>query len=406
MEINKQQLLGESKTFCMFPWVHMYVSPRGKVYPCCTTDTSSTLGDTHTDKLEEIWNNDKMKQVRLDMLNGKQVDLCRLCYKMEETTPHTWRKFSNDKFEKYFDETVATTKNDGTVDNFKLRFIDVRFSNICNFACRTCGAECSSMWAAENRQKGFNDYIVLHADDHKGNLLNEVLSQVQYADTIYFAGGEPLITEEHYVILEELIKQNLTHVKLRYNTNTSTIGFKSFDLIDLWKNFKNIEVQCSIDHYGERAEYIRHGTKWGDIENNIKLFREQPNITVGISTVLSVFNYNTITDFYRYMLDKRLLHNKDDNLYLTLTSDPKHFCSKNLPWYIKNAGRHDINSFCNYLDYKQLKDFLTEARTFTDSENYWDLYKEKLFLAIYKIDKTRGQDFEKTFPELANMLNG
>lgn len=403
--LNKDYLLKESKTFCMFPWVHLYTSPRGKVYPCCTTDTSTTLGDTHNQSLEQIWNSDHMKQIRLDMLNDKPVNLCRLCYKMEESTAHTWRRFSNEKFEKYFDETVPQTQDDGTLKNFKLRFIDVRFSNICNFACRTCGGDCSSMWAAENKQRGLSNYIVLHADDHKGNLLQEVLSQVPNADMIYFAGGEPLITEEHYTILEALLKQNLTHIKLRYNTNTSTIKFKSFDLLDLWSRFDQIEIQASIDHYGERAEFIRHGTDWADVENNLILFRQQPNITVGISTVLSVFNYHTITDFYRYMLEKNLLGYGDKNLYLTLTNDPKHFCSKNLPGYIKHSGTDNIERFIDKLDYIQLKDFLIEAKEFTNNEDYWPIYKDKLKIDIYKIDKIRGQDFEKTFPEIASLLD-
>ena len=403
--LNKEYHLKESKSFCMFPWVHLYTSPKGKVYPCCTTDESVVLGDTHNEKLEQIWNSDQLKQIRLDMLNDKPVNLCRLCYKMEESTPWTWRRFSNDTFEKYFDEIVTQTEDDGRLENFKLKFIDVRFSNICNFACRTCGSDCSSMWAAENKQRGLINHIVLHADDHKGNLLQEVLSQVHNADIIYFAGGEPLITEEHYTILEELVRQNLTHIKLRYNTNTSTIKFKSFDLLDLWSRFNTIEVQSSIDHYGERAEYIRHGTDWADVERNLLLFRQQPNITVGISTVLSVFNYQTLTEFYNYMLDKKLLGYGDKNLYLTLTNNPKHMCSKNLPGYIKHSGNEKIKRFNTLLNYIELKNCLTEAAEFTNAEDYWPTYKDKLKIDIYKIDKIRGQDFEKTFPEIASLLD-
>jgi hypothetical protein len=261
------------------------------------------------------------------------------------------------------------------------------------------------MWAAENKQRGLINHIVLHADDHKGNLLQEVLSQVHNADIIYFAGGEPLITEEHYTILEELVRQNLTHIKLRYNTNTSTIKFKSFDLLDLWSRFNSIEVQSSIDHYGERAEYIRHGTDWADVERNLLLFRQQPNITVGISTVLSVFNYQTLTEFYNYMLDKKLLGYGDKNLYLTLTNNPKHMCSKNLPGYIKHSGNEKIKRFNTLLNYIELKNCLTEAAEFTNAEDYWPTYKDKLKIDIYKIDKIRGQDFEKTFPEIASLLD-
>jgi radical SAM protein with 4Fe4S-binding SPASM domain len=404
MNIDKEHLMKHSKTFCMFPWMHLYVSPRGKVYPCCTTDTSSTLGDTHKESLEEIWNNDKMKQIRLDMLNDKPVDLCRLCYKMEETTPHTWRQFSREKFGKHFDKTVAKTHSDGTVDDFKLRFIDIRFSNICNFACRTCGAECSSMWAAEENREGKKDFVVLHADDHKGNLLQEVLKQVPNADMIYFAGGEPLITEEHYSILEELIRMRRTDIPLRYNTNGSTISFKDKDLIKLWGKFWHIELSVSIDHYGERAEYIRHGTDWGKVESNLALFRKQSQISVNLATVLSVFNYNTITEFYDYMLKKNLMTTYDMKTYLTLTTNPTHYAATALPNNLKLLGTEKIKTYNETLQFNTLKNYLVEAMSFANREDAWDQNKELFKSTTLERDKARSQDFVKTFPELASMI--
>lgn len=404
MSIDKEHLMKHSKTFCMFPWMHLYVSPRGKVYPCCTTDTSSTLGDTHKESLQDIWNNDKMKQLRLDMLNDKPVDLCRLCYKMEETTPHTWRQFSKEKFGKYFDRTVAKTQDDGTVEDFKLRFIDIRFSNICNFACRTCGAECSSMWAAEENREGKKDFVVLHADDHKGNLLKEVLNQVPNADMIYFAGGEPLITEEHYSILEELIRMRRTDIPLRYNTNGSTISFKDKDLIQLWSKFWHIELSVSIDHYGEKAEYIRHGTDWGKVESNLALFRKQSQISVNLATVLSVFNYNTITDFYDYMLKKNLMTTYDMKTYLTLTTNPTHYAATALPNSLKLLGTEKIKTYNDTLQFNTLKNYLIEAMSFANREDAWEKNKELFRATTLERDKVRNQDFVKTFPELASMI--
>jgi len=405
MEINKQNLLGESKTFCMFPWVHMYVSPRGKVYPCCTTDTSSTLGDTHTDSLKEIWNNDKMKQVRLDMLNGKSVDLCRLCYKMEETTPHTWRRYSNDKFEKYFDETVATTKDDGSVENFKLRFIDIRFSNICNFACRTCGSECSSQFAAEERKLGKHDFIVLHVDDGKGKVLEEVLEHLDHADMVYFAGGEPLITDEHYIILEEIIKRGRTDIKLRYNTNASNIHFKGRNLIDLWNKFSHIEVACSIDHFGERAELIRHGTDWGVVESNLLQFRKMRQVLFSVSTVLSVFNYLTIHDFYNYLIQKNIIFKEDTNHYLCLTANPSFYCATTLPKSLKEGMQPNIEQFCdNWKHFELICKQIRYAINFANSAHTWEENKYDFIKYSWLRDRLRGEDILKVFPELALLI--
>ena len=77
-----------------------------------------------------------------------------------------------------------------------------------------------------------------------------------------------LITPEHYVILEEMIRKGRTDTILRYNTNAS-ISYKQYDIFDLWKHFDRIELSCSID-YGERAEVMRHGTDWARVEEKLK----------------------------------------------------------------------------------------------------------------------------------------
>ena len=128
----------------------------------------------------------------------------------------------------------------------------------------------------------------------------------------YFAGGEPLITPEHYVILEEMIRKGRTDTILRYNTNASTISYKQYDIFDLWKHFDRIELSCSIDHYGERAEVMRHGTDWARVEENLTKFRSLDYVVFQLNTVFSIMNYMTITEFYEYMHSKVLVDYEHD----------------------------------------------------------------------------------------------
>jgi len=172
MSIDKKYLLEESKVFCMFPWLHLNVTPRGDIYPCCSNDYQNPFGNTKEISLEQAFNSPKMKELRLDMLNDRKNSICNFCYKHEEAGPHSFRNYSKDNFAKYFDEIVPTTQEDGTVSEFKMRYFDIRFSNICNFKCRTCGAEFSSQWAAEHRENFEPDHpILLHADGDTGSLL-------------------------------------------------------------------------------------------------------------------------------------------------------------------------------------------------------------------------------------------
>jgi len=143
--MDKDFLLNKSKTFCMFPWLHLNVTPHGSVYPCCSSDYTAPFDNVKNNSLKDIFNNEKMKQLRLNMLNEKKSSICDYCYKHEESSPFSFRKYSIEHFSKSFDELVTQTQADGSVPDFKMKYFDVRFSNICNMKCRTCGSEFSSM---------------------------------------------------------------------------------------------------------------------------------------------------------------------------------------------------------------------------------------------------------------------
>ena len=402
----KDQLFNESKTFCMFPWIHLYVSPKGKVYPCCTTDQSDSLGDIKENTLEEIFNNEKTKELRYNMAKGIPSQVCRMCYKAEESSPTSYRSYSKTRFGHHFDDVINNTMADGGVEEFKMRLIDVRFSNICNFGCRTCGSECSSFWAAEERKAGKIDWITIHADNNKGKLLEEVLTHLDYADVVYFAGGEPLITDEHYTILHEMIKRGKTSTTIKYNTNASTVSYKDNDLFDLWKHFDNIELSCSIDHYGERAELLRHGTDWGQVENNLINFSKLPNVDFSISTVLSAFNYLTIHDFYKYMIDKKLISPTNFSNYLTNTTNPPYFSATIIPPSLKGPATPVIQQFIESIpEYSTITYHLSNAIQFANSSHDWEQQRYDFVRNIYLRDRLRGEDVMKVFPELTPMFD-
>jgi MoaA/NifB/PqqE/SkfB family radical SAM enzyme len=400
--MTKEYHLKESKVFCMFPWLHLNVTPRGDIYPCCSNNYSTPYGNTKEISLKEAFNLDQMKELRLNMLNDKPSKICEFCYKHEEAGPHSFRNYSKDHFAKYYDDLIPFTEEDGTVDDFKMRYFDIRFSNICNFKCRTCGAEFSSQWSAENRHWDKNHPIIMHADDNKGKLLEEVLEHIDHIDLAYFAGGEPLITDEHYVMLEEMIRKGKTDIVLRYNTNASNIKYKKHDILALWKHFKKIELSCSVDHYGERAEWIRHGTDWGKVESNLITLRDLDYVSFQINTVFSIFNYLTLPEFYTYMKDKNLIRSDDWYNSLYLAVHPKHYSAKNLPRELKDIARSKSEKFCqgNGNGYPGLTKLVTDAINFAEESDTWNDSKEEFFKHTLSIDKLRNESFFNIFPEL------
>jgi len=405
MDLDKDYLLNESKEFCMFPWLHLNVTPKGDIYPCCSNNYTEPFGNTKETSLKEAFNNEKMKALRLDMLNGRKSKICDFCYKHEEAGPHSFRNYSKEQFASRFDEIVPTTLDDGTVPDFKMHYFDIRFSNICNFKCRTCGSEFSSQWGAE-MQKNYdpNHPIVIHADP-KGNLLQEALDQVENIDLAYFAGGEPLITDEHYTMLEEMIRKGRTDITLRYNTNASNIKYKKHDVLELWKHFKRVELSCSIDHYGERAEWLRKGTDWGKVEENLLIFRDLEQVVFQMNTVFSIFNYSTIGEFYQYLKDKGIVRREDWYHSLYLAVHPNYYCAKSLPRELKDEAAKKALAWAtaNEGDGTSLSRLITDAVNFASDSDDWAKVKETFLQHTRSIDRIRDENFWSVFPELSKL---
>lgn len=399
----------DNNTFCMFPWLHLNVTPKGNVYPCCSSDYVEPFANVKDMSLKQAFNTDRMKKLRLDMLNGRKNEACTFCYKHEENSPHSFRKYSLEHFGHLYDELIPQTNEDGSIDNFSMRYFDVRFSNICNFKCRTCGGEFSSQWAQEekqhdNREDSFR--VVQHADE-SGKLLDEILEQIPNMELAYFAGGEPLITDEHYTILEEMINTGACkNIILRYNTNMSNFKYKKYDILDMWSNFKNVEVSASIDHFGEKAEYIRNGTKWHSVENNLREIRDVDFINYQFNCVLSNLNYVTLGDFFTYMIDQDLLR-KHDYISIYHLLNPSFYSAQNLPELHKEKGTLGLLKLLTQIrDEFWCAQHIENALKFATSANTWNEHGKEFIHNTVRRDKIRNESFTETFPELADLIDG
>lgn len=395
----------------MIPWVHLHTSPLGVAAPCCISESASTvngMGNAKTQSFMELVNSEKMKQLRVDMINEVSNTECTKCYDQEQVDVKSFRQDTNSKYKHYYEEAIANTTSEGEVTQFKMKYFDIRFSNICNFKCRSCGSEFSTQWEQEDIKSKVSYARIIPKNDNP-KFLQEVVDQIQFMDTAYFAGGEPLITEEHYILLEEMIKQKRTDIQLRYNTNLSNLKFKDKDLLSLWKHFNHrIDVSASIDHYGDRAEYIRHGTNWSTVEENFAAVKKTPYVNLTMNTVLSVFNLLTIHEFYQYLIDKQLYIPTDHGYSLYNMSDPVHLSGHILPNEYKLKGKESLEKYIKILNDNKFKEkHLTQPEQSLNwlfSKNTWEEQKDKFRSEIHRLDNLRGEDFAKTFPELAGLL--
>lgn len=403
--------LKESKTFCILPLIHLHTGPSGVAAPCCIAQSCSSdgVGSSLTQNLMELVNSEKMKQLRRDMIAGVRNPECSNCFRHDDTNVPSSRTMSNDRFKDFYEDAMSYLQEDGSMSEFKMRYFDIRFNNICNFKCRTCGSGFSSQWEQEDLKYQVPYAKIIPKNNNK-EFLSDIIDQIEFMETAYFAGGEPLITEEHYILLEEMIRKGHTGIHLRYNTNLSNLKFKDKDLLSLWKYFTNdIDIYASIDHYGDRAEYIRHGTDWGVVESNFRTAKQTSYINLQMNTVLSVFNCLTIDKFYRYLIDNELYTPKDNIYTLYNMGTPTEYACHILPSSYKELGRQSIENSIQYMKDKGFTKGKLQQLEFTlpwlQLENTWDKEKERFRNEVARLDKIRGESFAKTFPELAGLLD-
>ena len=406
---DQRSRLIESERFCMLPWLHLHGWPTGEAYPCCLSDDKLPIGNLRRSTLAEIWNGDKLKAMRANMLADRQSPECKKCYEQEKMGFFSMRNSSNKHFGHHIAD-VDKTSSDGHHPEFNIRYWDIRFSNICNFRCRYCGPNFSSNWWEDKAALYGKDKIghgkFLYAGKDKDDIWNQMQEHIPHLEQIYFAGGEPLIMDEHYRLLRELVDRNLTNVRLMYNTNFSELTYKKLDILEIWKLFDSVSVGASLDAMGERAEYMRKGTKWDDIENNRKRMLEVcPEVDFYISATVNVFNVFHISDFHMNWVDKGLIKAQDFNV--NILQGPTYYRCDILPADMKKKATDKLAQMIKWLEGK---DKLTRATNgyhgIINFMNASDNSKHvSEFLRVTRqLDDLRKEDFMTTFPELREMI--
>ena len=412
---RQRELLLESETFCMLPWTHIHAWPTGQVYPCCLADGKHAIGNLREKTLEELWNDEPMRELRRNMLTNTKNDTCRKCYEQEDAGFHSMRYSGNKRFGHNINQ-VDNTLEDGTLTTMNITYWDIRFSNLCNLRCRSCGHIFSSNWyddqAAiiddDKQVDGWgkfwkkNNNRVEYAGRTQTDAWEQLEPHIDHVEHIYFAGGEPLIMEEHYRILNALIAKGKTDVRLIYNTNFTELRYKKQNVLELWNQFSNVCVGASLDDMGARAEYMRKNCDWKQIEEN----REQmlkicPQVDFYISPTLSVMNAFSIVDFHRDWVNKGFL--KPQDLNVNILQDPDHYRLDILPHQYKV----DVKElYLEHMEWLRPLDNLKRAITgFESAINFMMADDKSHMIPEFKrktaqLDKIRGENLLDVIPEL------
>jgi len=379
---------------CPLPWTGIELDAIGRIKPCCLAreaiqeNGKDVSVRTHT--ITEAMNSDYMKNLRQRFLNGDRPETCSPCWDTEATGQLSKRIHSINKMPNtIYDE-----------DHIKTEFMDVKLGNICNIKCRICGSDSSSMWVTENfklygdrelRDRTIKNGSWPRTTESVWDQLEKALPHLRYME---ITGGEPFLIEQQFDLLRRAVDNGYAKdIEIHYNTN-GTI-YPDDAIKNIWPHFKKVEIAFSIDDINERFHYQRFPAKWDDVKDNVQrihdLKKSSPWLQTQICCTINKQNIYYLPEVCEYINSLDL-----DYRYFNLLHGPLEFHIAHCSPEFKTVCANRIVKLTGHLPYFvseiiPIINFLMEDKPCTD---------DSFVTRINEIDKSRGQSFKDTFPEI------
>ena len=387
-------------------------------------------------------NSNHKKAIRKQMLEGVRPSECDYCWRIEDLDNEYFsdRHYKTSDYWAWdrFDEIAKSNPS----DNVNPSYLEVSFSNVCNFKCAYCSPEVSSKWLEEIKQWGpypttqsnhnlewlkkVGRYPYKHSDDNPyvnafWKWFPDILPTLK---VFRITGGEPLMSKDIWKIFDYLRNNPQPSLELAINSNLC-VETKLFDrfieeIQTLDNCVKKIDIYTSLESVGEQAEYVRFGLKFDQWCSNVKTILSKTTHDVLIMTTVNALSVSTMVGFLELImefrrefntsfeknripisvnylrwppyLDARILP-KDmklvlaDNIYNKAENCTKYFSQdKYARIYLEELDQ--IKRFCDYL--LQEEDYTQQRTDFVD------------FIREY--DKRKSTNFIKTFQEISKLL--
>lgn len=354
--------------FCAAPFKTAVVDRDGVMLPCCEYMPIASRESLTTIKDIKRWWAIELQDLRNDMIKERTNPGCHHCIAKE----------SNPSYQSHRQHTNSYYPN--LDHNIELDAIEIRVSNYCNLRCIMCGPYASSSIADEYKkhETDYNNIGMVGAwepttrwwDDQASlDNLKSILSSVS---RINFAGGEPLLVPEVVDILNSLDPYKIKNISM--NTNLTRLTDKH---LTAFKKFNFINIMVSLEGIKQHNDYIRYGSSWSQIEQNINTLKELSNVKLSITHVLqhtSIFSLPSLLEF-----------SEQKNITLNLTEI--YYGSYPSPGVltVNSALPSHVNTFVTWL------------------ESYNGIYKTQLISWIKKYEF--NADLHQKFINYINMLD-
>ncbi|NDB79887.1 twitch domain-containing radical SAM protein, partial [archaeon] len=256
------------KNLCILPWIHIEADPLGRAKPCCLYE--GDLGSLTNSSIKDVWNGNKLQQLRKDFLEDKRPIGCRQCWVTDDANAESKRVRDNKRFGKRHQ-----SRFDSQIDNvLPPVYYDLKLGTVCNLKCRTCSTASSFKWE-EDEIKLYGESLNPNSKSYwisdNAPIWTELTDSLPYIEFFDFSGGEPFLIKRHTELLKECVKKDYAkNISIHYNTNGSVMP--DTHLIELWKEFKDVNIMVSMDSTESRFEYMRHPAKWKIVEKTFDYF--------------------------------------------------------------------------------------------------------------------------------------
>lgn len=371
--------------FCPMPWKGLMYNFDGKVKNCIRS--AGAIGNLKQNSIQEIVqgkNNLLTQQCMLDDLPGPD---CYTCYDVENGKNRL--DIISDRIF-YIRELKNESYEDYRLKNHDLKAIDIRWTNLCNFACVYCSSEFSSKWAQE-LNKHHEQPSEVQLEEFKQYIF-ENASKLKH---VYLAGGEPLLMKQNQELLDILLEQN-PDVNLRINTNLSKTNTKVFDTIC---KFKNVHWTISVETIEQEFEYIRYGGKWQDFLDNLKIVRETGH-KISFNMLYFLLNHNSLFDTVDYF---KAMGFHNNSFIIGALLSPFYLNVRHLPDNVLDSIKLRLEQRINENPGYLLEDSYRNLLSYINEPIKKDL--QNSIQQLRNLDMRRGLDSREIFTDLYKASN-
>lgn len=362
------------------PWLHQFIQLDG-IKTCCQGKQIEKTNPS------EFFNSELVKSVRQSILNNEIHQNCTNCFQLEKLGFKSIRQESVEFYKQYSADSLPQQG---------VEYLDLRYSNQCNFSCRTCEPSFSSSIEHEIEKNPVlkKYYQPLKKENSYTKIEDDLIRILPDAKRINFTGGEPVLIKDNLKILEELISHKKFDCEILITTNASVINPQWLALI---KNFTAVHWTISIDGVESFAEYIRHGTNWGTVKKNIHTILSLGH-SVAFNTVLSAYSVLNVDKLALFFTEcKKIAQYPLEHLFHICTH-PSYLNPSVLDSELSQIARQKINNAIQLISsvtdnpesgMQTLKNCLTILNTSNE------LNRRKFTEFTNELDQIRNQSFYK-----------